>query len=59
MRKPPAAQTRHISPAIIEFIARDAIKRAALAPTYADALDITGDALLAVARIVEREISHV
>lgn len=53
------ARTGHVSPAILEFIARDAIRRAALAPTPADALDIAGDALLAVARIVQREVSHV
>lgn len=48
----------HVSPAIIEFIARDAIKRAALALTPSDALDIAGEALLALACIAQREVSH-
>ncbi len=57
--QPSHALTGHISPAILEHIARDAIKRAAMAPTPASALDIAGEALLALARIAQREVPHV
>ncbi|WP_118179726.1 hypothetical protein [Paraburkholderia phosphatilytica] len=36
---------------LIHEITRDALRRAALAPTYMDALDITGAALLAAAAV--------
>ncbi|SAL19315.1 hypothetical protein AWB71_00922 [Caballeronia peredens] len=58
MRQSLHAHTGHVSPAILEFIVRDAIKRAALAPSHAAALDIAGEALLAVAQILSREVSH-
>lgn len=39
-------------------ITRDALRRAALAPTYMEALDITGEALIAVATISRMEVHH-
>lgn len=37
---------------LVDEITRDAMRRAALAPTYMESLDITGAALLAVAAVV-------
>ncbi|AMM13349.1 hypothetical protein AX768_03705 [Burkholderia sp. PAMC 28687] len=58
MRAVAPARSEHVSPAIIEFIARDAIKRASLAPTPVAALDIAGEALLALATLTQREVNH-
>jgi hypothetical protein len=40
---------------LIDEITQDAFRRAALAPTYMAALDITGAALIAVAAVVRME----
>ncbi|OUL68700.1 hypothetical protein [Paraburkholderia hospita] len=40
---------------LVDQITKDALRRAALAPTYMAALDITGAALLAVAAVVRME----
>jgi hypothetical protein len=44
--------------ALIDEITQDAIRRAAMAPTYMAALDITGVALIEVAMIAKMEIQH-
>ncbi|WP_009982327.1 hypothetical protein [Burkholderia pseudomallei] len=44
--------------AVIEQITNDALRAAALAPTYMQALDITGAALLAVATLARVEVLH-
>lgn len=41
---------------LIGRITQDALRRAALAPTYAEALDITGAALVAVAMVSRAEV---
>ena len=43
---------------LIEQITRDALRNAATAPTYMQALDITGAALVAVAMLVRMEARH-
>jgi hypothetical protein len=43
---------------LIEQITQDALRNAALAPTYMQALDITGAALIAVAMLVRMEGRH-
>ncbi|WP_233831783.1 hypothetical protein [Paraburkholderia sp. ZP32-5] len=43
---------------LIDRIIRDALRKAALAPTYMQALDITGAALIAVAMLVRMEANH-
>ncbi|VBB11340.1 hypothetical protein [Burkholderia stabilis] len=40
-------------------IIRAAMRAAALAPTYQDALDVTGDALRRLAEIARAEVRHV
>lgn len=45
-------RTQPIDQNLIDEITQDALRRAALAPTYMDALDITGAALMAVAAVV-------
>ncbi|MEC5405140.1 hypothetical protein VOM14_06070 [Paraburkholderia sp. MPAMCS5] len=45
--------------ALIDEITREAIRRAAMAPTYMAALDITGAALIEVAMIAKMEVGHV
>ncbi|MGF6904640.1 hypothetical protein [Paraburkholderia sp. GAS348] len=42
----------------IQFIAADALRAAALAPTYQDALDVAGDALRRVVEIARTEVSN-
>lgn len=44
---------------LIEQITKDALRNAALAPTYMQALDVTGAALIAVAKLVKMEARHV
>jgi hypothetical protein len=39
-------------------IIRAALRAAALAPTYQDALDVTGDALCRLAELARAEVSH-
>ncbi|UTV54794.1 hypothetical protein [Burkholderia arboris] len=39
-------------------IIRAALREAALAPTYQDALDVTGDALRRLAEIARSEVLH-
>ncbi|HDR9101150.1 TPA: hypothetical protein QDB15_006007 [Burkholderia vietnamiensis] len=39
-------------------IVSNALRAAALAPTYIDALDITGDALRRLADLAREEVSH-
>lgn len=43
---------------LIDEITRDAIRRAAMAPTYMAALDITGAALIEVAIVAKMEVGH-
>ena len=43
---------------LIDQITRDAIRRASMAPTYMEALDITGAALIAVADLVKAGVNH-
>ncbi|WP_176080811.1 hypothetical protein [Paraburkholderia tropica] len=47
----PARRAAPVDHSLISEITRDALRRAAMAPTYMDALDITGAALLAVAAV--------
>lgn len=58
MRQSTHAQTGLDVSKLIQDITRDAIKRAAVARTYADALDITGAALLAVAFLAKSGVQH-
>lgn len=44
--------------ALIDDITQDAVRRAAMAPTYMAALDITGAALIEVAMIAKMEFRH-
>jgi hypothetical protein len=44
---------------LIDQITRDALRRASMAPTYMEALDITGAALIAVAYLVKAGVKHV
>jgi len=39
-------------------IIRTALRAAALAPTYQDALDVTGDALCRLAELAREEVRH-
>lgn len=51
---------RHASQAsLIDDIICDGLRRAALAPTYMDALDITGAALIAVSMVARNGGNHV
>lgn len=43
---------------LIDNITQDAIRRAAMAPTYIAALDITGAALIEVAMLARMEVRH-
>lgn len=43
----------------VRAICVDALRRAALAPTYQDALDVTGDALRHLAQLARTEVRHV
>lgn len=58
MRQSQHARTGQDTTTLIQQITRDAIKRAAVARTYADALDITGAALLAVAFLAKSGVQH-
>lgn len=58
MHQPSHARTGQDTTTLIQQITRDAIKRAAVARTYADALDITGAALLAVAALAKMGVQH-
>jgi hypothetical protein len=49
---PARPQSKH---QLIEQITKDALRNAALAPTYMAALDITGAALIAVAMLAKME----
>jgi hypothetical protein len=44
---------------LIQQITQDALRKAALARTYQESLDITGAALVAVAMLVRMEARHV
>jgi hypothetical protein len=50
-----ATKRRTGTQSLIDEITQDALRRAALAPTYMAALDITGAALIAVAAVVRME----
>lgn len=52
------AQTRPTPSSLIDQITRDAIRRASMAPTYMEALDITGAALIAVAYLAKTGVNH-
>ncbi|WP_166444111.1 hypothetical protein [Pararobbsia silviterrae] len=43
---------------LVQSIIRDALREAAMADTYQDALDATGDALAAIAHLVQAEVRH-
>lgn len=43
---------------LIEQITKDALRNAALAPTYMQALDVTGAALIAIAMLAKMGASH-
>lgn len=43
---------------LIEQITQDALRSAALAPTYMHALDVTGAALIAIAMLAKMEARH-
>jgi hypothetical protein len=43
---------------LIEQITKDALRNAALAPTYMQALDVTGAALIAIAMLAKMEARH-
>lgn len=49
---PERKRARRDAQTLIDEITQDALRRAALAPTYMESLDITGAALLAVAAVV-------
>jgi hypothetical protein len=60
MRSAAALQAAGAKPgSLIDQITRDAIRRASMAPTYMEALDITGAALIAVAAVVRMESRRV
>lgn len=44
---------------LIQEITQDALRNAALAPTYMQALDVTGAALIAIAMLAKMEARHV
>jgi hypothetical protein len=52
------ANRPHNAQVLVDQITRDALRNAALAPTYMAALDITGAALIAVAMVVRSGVSH-
>ncbi|MDM8358827.1 hypothetical protein [Pandoraea communis] len=54
------AAARHEQPALTEIlsIARAALRAAVNAPTDDASLDAVGDALVAIARVVETEVRH-
>ncbi|OTP73945.1 hypothetical protein [Caballeronia sordidicola] len=52
-------QTKPVPGILIDQITRDALRRASMAPTYMEALDITGAALIAVAYLVKAGVKHV
>ncbi|MEM5419644.1 hypothetical protein [Paraburkholderia ferrariae] len=54
----PVRRAGPIDNGLIGEITRDALRRAALAPTYMEALDITGAALIAVAMVSRMEVHH-
>jgi hypothetical protein len=55
----PAFPARHQSThQLIEQITKDALRNAALAPTYMQALDVTGAALIAIAMLAKMEARH-
>lgn len=54
MHQPKLNPPRPAPQALIDQIIKDALRGAAMAPSYAQALDITGTALLAVASLVNR-----
>ncbi|MGV7245535.1 hypothetical protein [Caballeronia sp. M23-90] len=54
------AQTTGASTGVlVDQITHDALRRASMAPTYMEALDITGAALIAVAYLVKVGVKHV
>jgi hypothetical protein len=60
MRTAAAVQAAGAIPgSLIDQITRDAIRRASMAPTYMEALDITGAALIAVAYLAKAGVNHV
>ncbi|SAL09253.1 hypothetical protein AWB69_00007 [Caballeronia udeis] len=59
MRTAAAVQVASAVPGnLIDQITRDALRRASMAPTYMEALDITGAALIAVAYLAKAEVNH-
>jgi hypothetical protein len=54
-RTPARPQSTH---QLIEQITKEALRNAALAPTYQDALDVTGDALRRLAELAKMEVHH-
>lgn len=58
MRQSPHAHSGLDVSQLIQEISRDAIRHAAVAPTYMAALDITGAALLAIAFLVKNGVQH-
>lgn len=59
MRIAAVVQVASVVPSsLIDQITRDAIRRASMAPTYMEALDITGAALIAVAYLAKAEVRH-
>lgn len=58
MRQSPLALTGQNIHTLIDEITRNALKRAAMAPTYMAALDITGAALIAVAMLAKSGVRH-
>jgi len=57
MRQLTPAHSGQIS-SLVQSIIRDALRAAATAPTYQDALDVTGAALVAVAALARAEVRH-
>lgn len=53
-----SANRPHNAQVLVDQITRDALRNAALAPTYMAALDITGAALIAVAMVVRSGVNH-
>jgi hypothetical protein len=58
MRQHQLAVTPQHTQTLIDQITRDALRGAAMAPTYMAALDITGAALIAVAMLVKNGVNH-
>lgn len=58
LRQTPARPEQPSFPNSLTHLVNEALRAAALAPTYIDALDITGNALTAIANLAREESRH-